>query len=81
MTDQVQILMHTKLNQPRLPYNSRCRGSLALIHQIQWENAEARRMVELISQYDLEQSGSEDEWTCSLRARLTLLQGDLEGVC
>jgi LuxR family maltose regulon positive regulatory protein len=36
-------------------------------------------MVELISQFDLEQSGSEDERTRSLRARLMLLQGDLEG--
>ena len=36
-------------------------------------------MVESISQFDLEQSGSEDSRTRSLRARLMLLQGDLEG--
>jgi hypothetical protein len=35
--------------------------------------------LEAISQYDLEQSGSEDEHTRSLRARLMLLRGDLEG--
>jgi LuxR family maltose regulon positive regulatory protein len=54
-------------------------AGLALCHQIKGERAEARRMVELISQYDLEQSGIEDERTRSLRARLMLLQGDLEG--
>ena len=36
-------------------------------------------MVESISQFDLEQRGSEDNRTRSLRARLMLLQGDLEG--
>jgi LuxR family maltose regulon positive regulatory protein len=36
-------------------------------------------MVESISRYDLEQRGSEDTRTRSLRARLMLLQGDLEG--
>jgi LuxR family maltose regulon positive regulatory protein len=36
-------------------------------------------MLESISQYDLEQRGSEDTRTRSLRARLMLLQGDLEG--
>ena len=36
-------------------------------------------MVELISQFDLEQSGREDNRTRSLRARLLLMQGDLEG--
>jgi LuxR family maltose regulon positive regulatory protein len=36
-------------------------------------------MLESISQYDLEQRGSEDTRTGSLRARLLLLQGDLEG--
>ena len=36
-------------------------------------------MVEAISQYDLEMSGSEDDRTRSLRARLMLLDGDLEG--
>jgi len=54
-------------------------AGLSLIHQIKGESAEARRMVESISQFDLEQRGSEDNRTCSLRARLMLLQGDLEG--
>jgi LuxR family maltose regulon positive regulatory protein len=52
---------------------------LALIHQIQGESAEAWQMAESISQFDLEQRGSEDQRTRSLRARLLLLQGDLEG--
>ena len=54
-------------------------AGLALIHQIKGESAEAWQMVESISQFDLEQSGSEDNRTRSLRARLMLLQGDLEG--
>jgi LuxR family maltose regulon positive regulatory protein len=54
-------------------------AGLALIHQIQGESSEAWQMVESISQIDLEQRGSEDERTRSLRARLQLLQGDLEG--
>ena len=54
-------------------------AGLALIHQIQGESVEALRMVESISQYDLEQRGSEEPRTRSLRARLMLLQGDLEG--
>jgi LuxR family transcriptional regulator, maltose regulon positive regulatory protein len=54
-------------------------AGLALIHQIQGERAEVWQMVESISQFDLEQRGSEDERTRSLRARLLLLQGDLEG--
>jgi ATP/maltotriose-dependent transcriptional regulator MalT len=55
-------------------------AGLALIHQIKGENAEALQMVETISQFDLEQSGSEDNRTQSLRARIKLLQGDQEGV-
>jgi LuxR family transcriptional regulator, maltose regulon positive regulatory protein len=51
---------------------------LALIHQIQGESSKAWQMVETISQFDLEQRGSEDNRTSSLRARLMLLQGDLE---
>jgi len=35
-------------------------------------------MVESISQFDLQQRGSEDERTSSLRARLMLLEGNLE---
>ena len=54
-------------------------AGLALIHQIQGERAEAWQMLESLSQFDLEQSGSEDNRTRALRARLLLLQGDLEG--
>lgn len=54
-------------------------AGLALIHQIRGEISEAGQMIESISQFDLEQRGSEDNRTCSLRARLLLLQGDLEG--
>ncbi len=53
-------------------------AGLALIHQIKKENVDALKMVEAISQFDLEASGSEDDRTRSLRARLMLLQGDLE---
>ena len=53
-------------------------AGLALIHQIRGKRAEAFQMVELISQFDLELKGSEDNRTRSLRARLHLLQGDLE---
>jgi LuxR family maltose regulon positive regulatory protein len=53
-------------------------AGLVLIHQIKGENYEAKQLVESISQYDLEQRGSEDNRTRSLRARLMLLQGDLE---
>ncbi len=54
-------------------------AGLALIHQFKGEDIEALKMVDSISQFDLEQSGSEDERTRSLRARLMLMQGDLEG--
>jgi LuxR family transcriptional regulator, maltose regulon positive regulatory protein len=54
-------------------------AGLTLIHQAKGETSEAWKLVESLSQYDLEQSGSEDERTRSLRARLMLLQGDLEG--
>jgi len=54
-------------------------AGLALIHHIQGERVDAWQMVESISQFDLEQKGSEDNRTRSLRARLLLMQGDLEG--
>ena len=54
-------------------------AGLALIHQLNGESAEAWQIVESISQFDLEMRGSEDERTRSLRARLMLIQGDLEG--
>ena len=54
-------------------------AGLALIHQIKGETSEAWQMVESISRADLEETGTEDSRTYSLRARLMLLQGDLEG--
>jgi LuxR family maltose regulon positive regulatory protein len=54
-------------------------AGLAFIHQIKGESSEAFQVVQSISQFDLEQRGSEDKRTRSLRARLMLLQGDLEG--
>jgi LuxR family transcriptional regulator, maltose regulon positive regulatory protein len=60
------------------PYRDAVAG-LAFIHQIKGKTAEAWQMVESISQFDLEVSGSEDNRTGSLRARLMLLQGDLDG--
>jgi LuxR family maltose regulon positive regulatory protein len=54
-------------------------AGLVLIHQIRGESSEAWRMAESISQHDLEQRGAEEARTRSLRARLSLLQGDLDG--
>jgi len=54
-------------------------AGLALIHRSRGESAKAWQLVEAISRYDLEQRGSEDPRTQSLRARLMLLDGDLEG--
>jgi LuxR family transcriptional regulator, maltose regulon positive regulatory protein len=59
------------------PYRDAIAG-LAIIHQIKGETSAAWQKVESISQFDLEQRGSEDIRTRSLRARLRLLQGDLE---
>ncbi len=50
----------------------------ALIQQIKSESVEAWRMVDLLSQMDLERTGAEEDRTRSLRARLSLLDGDLE---
>ena len=54
-------------------------AGLTLIHQIKGRVLEAWQMVESISQFDLELRGSEDNRTRSLRAKLMLMQGDLEG--
>ncbi len=48
-------------------------AGLALIYQILGKTSESWQMLESISQYDLEQSGSEDIRTRSLRARLMLI--------
>jgi LuxR family transcriptional regulator, maltose regulon positive regulatory protein len=53
-------------------------AGLALIYQILGQSTEAWRVVESISQFDLEQTGSEELRTRSLRARLFLMQGDIE---
>jgi ATP/maltotriose-dependent transcriptional regulator MalT len=63
---------------PHHVYRSGAAGQ-ALIHLIKGESFEAFKVVETISQFDLELSGSEDILTRSMRARLLLLQGDLEG--
>ena len=54
-------------------------AGLTLIHHIKGESSEAVEMVELISRFDLELGGSEDGRTRSLRARLELMLGNLEG--
>jgi LuxR family maltose regulon positive regulatory protein len=54
-------------------------AGMALIHQIKGESSKSQLMMESISKFDLEQSGSEDNRTRSLHARLMLLQGNLEG--
>ncbi len=54
-------------------------AGLALIHQIKGESANAWQLLEAISRSDIEETGAEDSRTGSLRARLQLLQGDLEG--
>lgn len=51
---------------------------MALIHQIRGESAKALEMLDLLSQIDLERMGAEIDRTRSLRARLKLLEGDLE---
>jgi LuxR family transcriptional regulator, maltose regulon positive regulatory protein len=50
----------------------------ALIHHTRGESAEAWRMVDLLSQINLERMGAEAEQTRSLRARLKMMEGDLE---
>jgi LuxR family maltose regulon positive regulatory protein len=54
-------------------------AGMALIHMFHGESAEAFQLLESISQSDIEQKGDEDKRTRSLRARLMLKQGDLEG--
>jgi LuxR family maltose regulon positive regulatory protein len=56
-------------------------AGLALIHQIRGEGSQAWELAESISAFDLEQSGTEDNRTRSLRARLMLSRGDLESAC
>ena len=51
---------------------------LALVHQALDAGAEAWRMVEMLGQFDLERMGNEEDATRSLRARLLLLQGNVE---
>ena len=51
---------------------------LALVHQANGENAEALQILDLLSGFDLDLVGHETDETRSLRARLQLLQGNLE---
>jgi LuxR family transcriptional regulator, maltose regulon positive regulatory protein len=59
------------------PYRDAVAG-LALIHQTQGQSPVASQWVESISQFDMEQSGREDNRTGSLRARLMLMQGNVD---
>jgi LuxR family maltose regulon positive regulatory protein len=54
-------------------------AGLAVINEIKGECSESQQLLDSISQFDLEQRGSEDTRTRSLRARLMYMQGDLEG--
>jgi LuxR family maltose regulon positive regulatory protein len=51
---------------------------MVLTQQARGETVEASRTLDLLSQFDLQSRGAEDDSTRSLRARLLLLQGDLE---
>ena len=52
--------------------------ALALVHLARGETSEAWQAMELLSQLDMARVGYEPDDTRSLRARLHLLQGDLE---
>lgn len=71
-----EVVAHRYTSQIAVVYDSL--AGLALIHQLRGEPSQAAQLVELLSQIDLEQRGYEDERTRSIRARLMLLQGDLE---
>jgi len=53
-------------------------AGLVLIHQIKGESTEACQILETISRSDLEETGTENSQTSSLRAKLMLAQGDVE---
>ncbi len=48
---------------------------LARVHQAAGRSAKAWEILETLSQFDLEQTGYEEDETFSLQARLSLLQG------
>ena len=50
---------------------------LALVHQVRGHDEEAGRVLDLISELDLDHQGREDVATRAMRAWLQLLQGDL----
>ncbi|MFN8469488.1 MAG: LuxR C-terminal-related transcriptional regulator [Caldilineaceae bacterium] len=52
---------------------------LALLQQRRGRPDEARRTLEMLSDLELEQYGREDETTRGLRARLLLMEGDIDG--
>jgi LuxR family maltose regulon positive regulatory protein len=70
-------IVENRYTAPVTSYRDAVAG-LALINQILGESAPAWQMMEAISQFDLEQRGSEEPRTRSLRARLLLMQGNLE---
>jgi LuxR family transcriptional regulator, maltose regulon positive regulatory protein len=53
-------------------------AGLVLVHQARGESSEARQVVEILSQFQLEQAGREEDEVRSLRAGLMLDQGDRE---
>ena len=53
-------------------------AGLARVHQARGEFSAAWQVADILRQFDLEQSGYQEERTRSLRARLMLLQGDVE---
>ena len=73
-------IFENRYNAQISPYRDAAAG-LALTHQIRGEGLEALQIVDSLSQFDFELRGSEDNRTRSLRARLMLLQGDLETAC
>ena len=52
---------------------------LALLQQRRNSPGDARRTLEMLSDLELEQYGREDEATRGLRARLLLMEGDIDG--
>lgn len=56
-------------------------AGLALMYQTSGRASDAKHLLDEVSKFDLEQTGSEDIRTISLKARLALLQGDIEEAC
>jgi LuxR family maltose regulon positive regulatory protein len=54
-------------------------AGLVIVRQLMGKDVLSWQVMENLSQFDMEQSGREDDRTHSLRARLMLLQGNMEG--